>query len=162
MKRFSVLCLCVFLGFQQLLAQSDDVIRVKTELVQTDITAVDKRGRVVSGLSANDLESVLDFQAEGGDPSRSARERRSLCEVESEPSTPTRSLSSASRSQRSSVRSHRQRDHVDRDSSALTGSRSISYQRTQQPKRSGGPAREGQVDKVLRDHEQRREADCVG
>ena len=36
--------------------QSDDVVRVKTELVQTDITVVDKRGRFVGGLSANDFE----------------------------------------------------------------------------------------------------------
>src|SRR6185503_3405594 len=34
--------------------------RVKTELVQTDVTVVDKRGRFVSGLSANDLELRVD------------------------------------------------------------------------------------------------------
>ncbi len=60
MRRFSILCLWVLLSSQQLLAQSDDVVRVKTELVQTDITVVDKRGRVVSGLSANELELRVD------------------------------------------------------------------------------------------------------
>jgi VWFA-related protein len=60
MRRFTILCLCVLLSSQQLLAQSDDVVRVKTELVQTDITVVDKQGRFVSGLSANDLELRVD------------------------------------------------------------------------------------------------------
>jgi hypothetical protein len=36
--------------------QADDVVRVKTELVQTDITVVDKRSRFVEGLSADDFE----------------------------------------------------------------------------------------------------------
>ena len=40
--------------------QRDDVIRVKTELVQTDVTIVDKRGRFVSGLSADDFELRVD------------------------------------------------------------------------------------------------------
>jgi VWFA-related protein len=59
-ERWWVLCLWVLLNSQQLLAQSDDVVRVKTELVQTDVTVVDKRGRFVSGLSANDLELRVD------------------------------------------------------------------------------------------------------
>ena len=59
-ERWRVLCLWVLLSSQQLLAQSDDVVRVKTELVQTDVTVVDKRGRFVSGLSANDLELRVD------------------------------------------------------------------------------------------------------
>ena len=58
--RWRVLCLWVLLNSQQLLAQSDDVVRVKTELVQTDVTVVDKRGRFVSGLTANDLELRVD------------------------------------------------------------------------------------------------------
>ena len=40
--------------------EPDDVVRVKTELIQTDVTVVDKRGRFVSGLSANDLELRVD------------------------------------------------------------------------------------------------------
>ena len=39
---------------------SDDVVRTKTELVQTDITVVDKRGRFVDGLSAEDFELRVD------------------------------------------------------------------------------------------------------
>jgi VWFA-related protein len=60
MRRITILCLFVLLSSQQLLAQSDDVVRVKTELVQTDITVVDKSGRFVGGLSANDLELRVD------------------------------------------------------------------------------------------------------
>ncbi|MEN3327977.1 MAG: hypothetical protein V7638_2784 [Acidobacteriota bacterium] len=40
--------------------QSDDIIRVKTELVQTDVTVVDKRGRFVGGLRADDFELRVD------------------------------------------------------------------------------------------------------
>jgi VWFA-related protein len=69
MRRFGVIFLSVLLIGQQVLAQKtkppqqeqpDDVVRVKTELVQTDVTVVDKRGRFVSGLSANDLELRVD------------------------------------------------------------------------------------------------------
>jgi len=57
------LLLILLISSQQLLAQqTDDVVRVKTELVQTDITVVDKRGRFVSGLSANDFELRVDSQ----------------------------------------------------------------------------------------------------
>ena len=38
----------------------DDVVRVKTELVQTDITVVDKHGRFVDGLNAGDFELRVD------------------------------------------------------------------------------------------------------
>ena len=38
----------------------DDVIRVKTELVQTDVTVVDKRGRFVNGLRGEDFELRVD------------------------------------------------------------------------------------------------------
>src|SRR6266850_5208712 len=37
-------------------AQADDVIRVKTELVQTDVTVVDRQGRVVAGLKPEQFE----------------------------------------------------------------------------------------------------------
>lgn len=74
MRRFRVLWLNVLLiGLvccQQLLGQvktqkpqreqPDDVVRVKTELVQTDITVVDKRGRFVDGLTADDFELRVD------------------------------------------------------------------------------------------------------
>jgi VWFA-related protein len=40
--------------------QPDDVVRVKTELVQTDVTVVDKHGRFVDGLSAEDFELRVD------------------------------------------------------------------------------------------------------
>src|ERR1043165_4914092 len=39
--------------------QPDDVLRVKTELVQTDVTVVDKRGRFVDGLRADDFELLV-------------------------------------------------------------------------------------------------------
>ena len=41
----------------------DDVIRVNTELVQTDVTVFDKKGRFVDGLAASDFELVI-----GGKP----------------------------------------------------------------------------------------------
>ena len=40
--------------------QTDDVVRVKAELVQTDLTVVNKQGRFVAGLSANDFELRVD------------------------------------------------------------------------------------------------------
>lgn len=74
MRRYIVLCLNLLLiGFvasqplpgqdktrtpQQ--DQTDDVVRVKTELVQTDITVVDKQGHFVRGLSADDFELRVD------------------------------------------------------------------------------------------------------
>jgi hypothetical protein len=38
---------------------SDDVVRTRTELVQTDVTVVDKRGRFVENLSAADFGCAL-------------------------------------------------------------------------------------------------------
>jgi len=73
MRRRSALLLSVLLtglvSCQQVFAQrktqkpqqeqADDVVRVKTELVQTDITVVDKRGRFVDGLRADDFELLV-------------------------------------------------------------------------------------------------------
>ena len=39
---------------------SDDVIRVNTELVQTDVTVVDKRGRLIDNLTADQFELFVD------------------------------------------------------------------------------------------------------
>src|SRR5258707_9876828 len=39
---------------------ADDVIRVNTELVQTDVTVLDKRGRVVAGLKPEQFELRVD------------------------------------------------------------------------------------------------------
>jgi VWFA-related protein len=39
---------------------TDDVVRVKTELVQTDVTVVDKRGRFVDGLKPEQFELRVD------------------------------------------------------------------------------------------------------
>jgi len=40
--------------------QPDDVLRVKTELVQTDLTVVDKHGHLIGGLTADDFELRVD------------------------------------------------------------------------------------------------------
>jgi len=40
--------------------QPDDVVRVKTELVQTDLTVVDKHGHLIGGLTADDFELRVD------------------------------------------------------------------------------------------------------
>ena len=73
MRRSSVLFLNLLLiglvSSQQMLGQvktqtqreqSDEVVRVKTELVQTDITVIDKRGRFVDGLNSDDFELRVD------------------------------------------------------------------------------------------------------
>src|SRR5690349_1766040 len=39
---------------------SDDVVRVNTELVQTDVTVVDKRGRLIDNLTADQFELLVD------------------------------------------------------------------------------------------------------
>lgn len=69
-KRLSWRTLCLFLASLVLLAAKapgqtqttspDDVIRVKTELVQTDVTVVDKRGRFVDGLRPEQFELRVD------------------------------------------------------------------------------------------------------
>lgn len=40
--------------------QKDDVIRIKTELVQTDVTVLDKQGRFVEGLRSEQFELLVD------------------------------------------------------------------------------------------------------
>src|ERR1044071_9615161 len=68
MRRFGVVSLNILVigviscqqMFAQVKTQTDDVVRVKTELVQTDVTVIDKRGRFVEGLSANDFELRVD------------------------------------------------------------------------------------------------------
>jgi hypothetical protein len=63
---FSLIVLLIGLvSGQQILGQiktnaPDDVVRTRTELVQTDVTVVDKRGRFVEGLSAEDFELRVD------------------------------------------------------------------------------------------------------
>lgn len=69
-KRLCWRTLCLFLTSLVLLAvkapgqtqttSPDDVIRVKTELVQTDVTVVDKRGRFVDGLRPEQFELRVD------------------------------------------------------------------------------------------------------
>ena len=68
MRRFGVVSLNILVigviscqqMFAQVKTQPDDVVRVKTELVQTDVTVIDKRGRFVEGLNANDFELRVD------------------------------------------------------------------------------------------------------
>src|SRR5258708_6142129 len=42
------------------LKQADDVIRIETELVQTDVTVVDKRGHFIDGLKPEQFELRID------------------------------------------------------------------------------------------------------
>jgi len=59
-----LLLLCVLfvppVRAQQNPETQDDVVRVKTELVQTDVTVIDKRGRVVNGLKPDQFELRVD------------------------------------------------------------------------------------------------------
>ena len=59
-RKFTALFLNVLLIGLVCGQHSEDVVRVKTELVQTDVTVVDKRGRFVSGLSVDELELRVD------------------------------------------------------------------------------------------------------
>ncbi|HYO91373.1 MAG TPA: VWA domain-containing protein, partial [Pyrinomonadaceae bacterium] len=54
----ALLCLspCILLAQEQ----AEDVLRINTELVQTDVTVFDKAGRLVDGLSPEDFELTLD------------------------------------------------------------------------------------------------------
>ena len=69
LRVFTVLSLSLLLiaivSSQQIFGQTktlatDDVVRTRTELVQTDVTVVDKRGRFVEGLSIEDFELSVD------------------------------------------------------------------------------------------------------
>lgn len=68
MRVFSVSLLLLLIGLvssQEILGQTkpkaaDDLVRTKTELVQTDVTVVNKRGHFVEGLSAEDFELRVD------------------------------------------------------------------------------------------------------
>jgi hypothetical protein len=44
--------------------QTTDVLRINTELVQTDVTVLDKQGRFVDGLTADQFELTLDGKAQ--------------------------------------------------------------------------------------------------
>jgi VWFA-related protein len=50
-------------GQEQTRAQADDVVRVCTELVQTDVTVLDKRGRFVEDLKPEQFELRVDGRA---------------------------------------------------------------------------------------------------
>jgi VWFA-related protein len=49
---------------QQPSSQTDDVIRINTELVQTDVMVFDRRGRFVDGLQPEEFELSLDGKAQ--------------------------------------------------------------------------------------------------
>jgi VWFA-related protein len=66
-SRFLILFCLVILGAgahglhaQQPKQQSDDVVRVNTELVQTAITVIDKQGHFVTGLNRDQFELIVD------------------------------------------------------------------------------------------------------
>src|SRR5438128_3972282 len=42
----------------------DDIVRVKTELVQTDVSVVDRRGRFIEGLSLDQFQLRVDGKAQ--------------------------------------------------------------------------------------------------
>lgn len=44
--------------------QTDDVVRIKTELVQTDVIVLDKKGRFVEGLRPDQFELSLDGKSQ--------------------------------------------------------------------------------------------------
>ena len=51
-------------GRPQASEQSDDVLRIRTELVQTDVMVFDKQGRFVEGLGPEQFELSLDGKAQ--------------------------------------------------------------------------------------------------
>lgn len=55
-----VALLCFFPRLLLAQGQTGDVVRINTELVQTDVTVLDKKGRFVEGLSLEQFELTLD------------------------------------------------------------------------------------------------------
>jgi hypothetical protein len=49
--------------------QVDDVVRVNTDLVQSDVTVVDRQGRFVEGLRADQFELRIEFLSQAKSPS---------------------------------------------------------------------------------------------
>src|SRR5262245_25425366 len=65
----AIICWCVQLGAAQRKPepqppQATDVLRINTELVQTDVTVLDKQGRFVDGLLAEQFELTLDGKSQ--------------------------------------------------------------------------------------------------
>jgi len=64
----SITCLLAFAQSfgqqQQQTPQPDDVVRVRTDLVQTDVTVVDKKGNFVGGLKSDQFELRVDARSQ--------------------------------------------------------------------------------------------------
>ncbi|HEX8494348.1 MAG TPA: VWA domain-containing protein [Pyrinomonadaceae bacterium] len=56
----SIALLCIFPCVLLAQEQTDDVVRINTELVQTDVMVFDKAGRLVEGLSPEEFDLTLD------------------------------------------------------------------------------------------------------
>jgi VWFA-related protein len=59
-RNLCVVLLCTMAATAHAQQQDDNVIRIKTELVQTDVNVVDKHGKFVDGVRPEDLELTLD------------------------------------------------------------------------------------------------------
>ena len=60
---------------QQQQGQVDDVVRVNTELVQTDVMVFDKKGQFVDGLKAEQFALKIDNKPQPISPGTGARRR---------------------------------------------------------------------------------------
>lgn len=66
MSRLFSAFLCLLLAFPTAIAQQlpserkDDLIRITTDLVQTDVTVLDKQGRFLEGLQLEQFELLVD------------------------------------------------------------------------------------------------------
>src|SRR4030095_15436655 len=56
----SILLLFLMFVHAEAQQQDDNVVRIKTELVQTDVNVVDKQGKFVDGARPEDFELTLD------------------------------------------------------------------------------------------------------